>query len=278
MRSKTALILTPASSRLERQKHAVIGAQRQGYEVKEFSTKVPDDNAEFAICSGFRKNSLVGRQFCAAHGIPVMIVELGYLRRSNGNTDTAGYFQCGWERIGWMPQGPVPDDRWRALGLTLQPLKEITGGQYILLAGQVGFDAQHNLSSADLTRWLMQEGRAANAEIGNTAPLVYRPHPMQPHTRLLSTLKHVRQDPKTVSMDAAMAGARLLVTYNSTTGVEAMLRGVRVRSHPSAHYHTAAASTDEGTRQDYMHRLAYAQWTLTEMAEGKNLEFLLQHR
>ena len=80
-----------------------------------------------------------------------------------------------------------------------------------------------------------------------------------------------------MGLDQALDGARALITFNSTAGVGAMLQGVKVISHPSAHYHAAGQATDERIRQDYMHRLAYAQWKLEEFSSGEAVEFVLQH-
>jgi capsule polysaccharide export protein KpsC/LpsZ len=149
----------------------------------------------------------------------------------------------------------------------------------ILVAGQVGQDAQHNCSSAALGGWLVQRVLLLKRENPTWAdlPVVFRPHPHQATTTLPGGLVHQRQLPKQVPLADALDNAEVVVTYNSTLGIDAMLRGVPVLSHPCAHYHDHAVE-DYGTRLKYLSRLAYAQWKLSEFESGEALEFLLRYR
>lgn len=267
------LNLTPEATHLARQRSLLAGVRSLGYTVEPFDGRAEQTKAEFAVCSGMRNNSAFGRKFCATWGIPVMIIELGYLRRASNNEDLSGYFQLGWDRIGWVPAS-APPDRFRRLGLEVVVKKE-PGRGYILVAGQVGMDAQHNLSTTELMLWLGKEADKARKQTG--LPVVFRPHPMQTGTRMCGFLGYTLQPPGTVGLVKALDAAEMVVTYNSTTGVDAMLRGIPVTSHPKAHYHGHAVR-DFDTRIAYLNRLAYAQWNLDELANGEAVKYLLGNK
>lgn len=269
--SSSALLLTPAASGLLRQAALVEGFEGAGYTVTPFegwrSTRSPD----LAICSGMRNNSLKGRNYCRSRGIDIAVVELGYLRRANSNADLEGYFQLGWNRIGWLPE-KAPEDRWKALGMGLEPIRN--GGEYVLVLGQVGFDAQHGLSTHELAGWLLRAARQTAVELQK--PVLYRPHPLQPNTRLSPGFPHKQMNVKTTTLEQALDRAAAVVTYNSTAAVEAIRCGVRVVCAPTAHFHQVGA--DLTLREDYFQRLAYAQWTLEELRSGEAVRFILAQR
>lgn len=258
------------------------GAETLGYQRDSLSPK-----CEFAVCSGMRRTTMIPRAQAVKAGIPVIILELGYMRRCSGAASLIGYNQAGWNKIGWTPDFECPPDRLDKLGLEIlserPPFKNTIlpnnppGG--ILIAGQVGQDAQHNLSSVELCQWLVRRYRSLILEDPSLrkCPVVFRPHPNQDKTALPPVLIHQRQLPKSVPVNDALDNARLLLTYNSTLGVEAMLRGVPVVSHPCAHYHRHAVE-DMATRMNYLRRLAYAQWNVQEVESGEALEFLLAHK
>lgn len=232
--------------------------------------EVARSGADFAVCSGMNRLSVAGRAECVKLGIPVLIVELGYLRRANNNRDLLGYYQLGWDRLCWTPE-TAASDRFDALGLTVT---DAAGGQAILVASQVGNDAQHRMTAAELNTWLRCESAIVAAELRQ--PRIWRPHPNQVD-QVPSDWPAARvQLPAKVPLSQALNGISTVVTYNSTFGVDAMLQGVPVHSHPSAHYHRHAVA-DRPTRLAYLHRLAYAQWTLDEMRDGTALDFVLNH-
>ena len=258
------------------------GASALGYQQTSIS---PD--CEFAVVSGTRRATLLPRSRATSMGVPIIVLELGYLRRSKGASFLTGYNQAGWGKIGWVPDFECPSDRLDKLGLDIlkrrPPFKEVVSNNNpagsILIAGQVGQDAQHNLTSQELCLWLARRYRQLVSEDRSlaSAPVVFRPHPNQDKTQLSEALRHQRQLPSSVAIDDAIDNARILLTYNSTLGVDAMLRGVPVVSHPCAHYHRYAVE-DHDTRLGYLRRLAYAQWDLAEFESGEALEFLLRNK
>ncbi len=220
-----------------------------------------------------KSNTDKARKFCAQYGIPVMLVELGFLRRANNNGDINGYFQLGWNRLCDIP--PKADSaRWEALKLDILEKPE-EAGEYLLVASQVGFDAQHNLSSPDLIRFLTRKAQEAVRVVRR--PLIWRPHPQQTYVKPEGWNLKMIQDPKRVPLDEAIRRAAAVVTYNSTLGIDAMLRAVPVYCHDRAHY-AQCARGNFASRLDYMHRLAYAQWTLPELESGEAVSYMLSRK
>lgn len=251
------------------------GLHRVGYSTEILNSQYPvnaDSIAgkyEFAVCSGAHKSTLRGREACIKAGIPVLFVELGYLKRSYGSSDSSGYFQLGWNKLCSIPES-VPGDRWDKLGI--QVVEHAPPGAYVLTATQVGNDAQHNLSSKALEIWLTS--KAAEIAGSRQLPAVWRQHPSQTYLRPERWPESRVQSPKKVPLGQALREADCVVTYNSTLGVDAMLYGLEVYSHPSAHY-AGHAVRDLETRLRYLRRLAYAQWNFQELESGEGVEFVL---
>src|SRR5574343_862672 len=53
-----------------------------------------------------------------ALGVPVLIIDAGYLRRE------ANYWQVGWNRLNWITPSQCQPDRWKALGLSMTKGKQ----------------------------------------------------------------------------------------------------------------------------------------------------------
>ena len=78
----------------------------------------------------------------------------------------------------------------------------------------------------------------------------------------------------TGKLRSTLDGARCVVTWNSTTGVDAIIAGVPViamdpgaMAWPVAS-HTLSAPLRRPARTEWLNRLGYSQWTEREMREG----------
>lgn len=190
--------------------------------------------------------------------IPVLVLDAGYLKRDDG------YCQIGLRALNQLPGFECPADRFEALGLNIAK----TGGNpdgYTLVCGQIANDAAHGMDAHTHRTWLREQMAAyENA--------VYRPHP-----RGGIAIPGFVGDSRVI--DDALAGARLVVTYNSGTGHEALLAGVPVIAHGPAAYDSLVGerlpSTEE--RLAYFNRLAYAQWTMDEIRTARCFDFVLNH-
>jgi hypothetical protein len=282
---KKAVLISPSKAAAAPVKAFMESVAKAGYSVSTV-TELTDvammthlfREAEFAVSYGVRSNTGPGRYYCTMAGTPYIVGDLGYLKRSKGSWDSSGYFQYGWNRIGWVPEGPCPSDRFDRLEIEVLR-KKVRKGEGILIAGQVGGDGQHNMTSKQMSKWLCEFTRR-KVQFLPYYKLTYRPHPVTP-TTVLGKVRGgkavIHQNPALVSAIDALDAAEMLVTYNSTLGVEAMIRAVPVLCAPQAHYHAVAAAGYE-ERLAYLHRLAYAQWTIDEVTRGEALDFLLQNK
>jgi hypothetical protein len=140
----------------------------------------------------------------------------------------------------------------------LKPWRAAPG--YALLIGQVSGDAA--VRDLDMDAWIKEQTVALEA-LG--WEVKFRPHPFT---------RPVRQ-----SLAQQLAGAGLCVTYNSTTGVEAVLAGVPTITMDegamawdvSGHTLTDILCHD---REQWAHNLAWTSWTLDEIAAGLPYEHL----
>lgn len=182
----------------------------------------------------------------AAKGVRSLVADLSYFR------DVPGYWQLGDGALNRIPSFACPPDRFKALGL---PVKAFGGNAkgYTLIAAQRPHDASHGLSADGYATWLdAQDGKV-------------RPHPLE------STPDN--------SLADDLAGAKLVRTLCSTTGLDALLAGVpAVAELPDRAVwgelsgETLPSMTD---RIALFSRIAYAQWTLDEIASGEAIKFTL---
>lgn len=203
-------------------------------------------------CWGWRN----GRQH-RARGRDVLVLERGYLG------DRFAYTSIAWNGLNGRGEFPeYPDDggtRFRALGLELKPW---SGGEYVLIAGQVPGDAA--LQGRDLRTWYASEAAAA-AETWRL-PVKFRPHP------LAYRRGPVRPVPGTEMAEGDLAqtlvGAAVVVTFNSNLGVDALLAG---KSATCADSGSMIWGVSWACREQWAHRLAWKQWSIDEIRSGEAL-------
>ena len=238
-----------------------------------------------AFTSGMHPVEGWARGVLKAAGIPLVILDLGYINRASHAQDATGYNQMGIGRVGAIPSIPCPGDRLTALGVMLSPPAAQNRGKVALILGQMPGDSQHGLNSVALSAYLSERAgywQAKGYEIH------YRPHP-NAQAMGLQPIPYVRtRQSNEESLSKALSEARVAVTYNSTSAVEAILAGVPVDCHRDAHYALVAdygwgaESEAEGHAyisvqdvHEYLCRLAYAQWTISEIQNGGALFWLI---
>ncbi len=230
-------------------------------------------DVRFAFTCGMHDREAVARGFLRGAGVPLLVLDLGYFHRASGASDTEGYNQLGIGRLNWVSPKPAGARafaaRFEAHRLTLA--EPIQGGRdkVALILGQVPGDSQHGLTEHGLVRWLEEE---AAALLADGYRLRFRAHPMAPQVRLRAL--RAEHSPAGRSLAADLAEAALAVAYNSTAGLEALLSGVQVRCHPSAHYAHVADLADRGALLSHLHRLAWSQWTCAELRGGEPLRWI----
>ena len=150
----------------------------------------------------------------------------------------------------------------------LKPWKE--GGDYALLMGQVCGDA--SLAGMDIKAWYGETARRLG-DLGWT--VMFRPHPRYPTAAPDGAYALVG------SLEGALSGAAFVVTWNSTSGVDAALIGVPVvaMDRGSMAWDVAAHSIEELNyekcdRLRWAERLTYTMWSDGEISGGAAWEHL----
>lgn len=180
----------------------------------------------------------------------ILVMERGHIQDRNV------YASVGWGGLARRGRYPIAGDggaRWNSLfGRLMQPWRNGVG--YALLIGQVEGDAA--IRDLDMAAWIREQTTALQA---NGWEVRFRPHPYARRSR--------------TSLADDLAGAGLCVTYNSTTGVEAVLAGVPTITmdegamawEVSGH---AIGDIQRPNRDRWAHNLAWTSWTLDEIAQG----------
>jgi hypothetical protein len=206
----------------------------------------PDDTV---ICWGWRE----GQQH-RARGSQVLVMERGYIG------DRFVWTSLAWNGLNNLGDFPsINDSGARFLKHfpgALQPWQP--EGAYVLIAGQVPGDM--SLRGTCLADWYAAKA-AEYAAQGD--PVRFRPHPLahrREPVRLVPGAPILSGD-----LAVALAGAKLVVTFNSNLGVDALLAGKPTSVADSG---GMAYGITEATREDWAHRLAWRQFTIDEIESG----------
>ena len=212
-----------------------------------------------------------------AYGTPVLVVDLGYLKRGNlvearANPNTV-YWSVNLNGLnGWgdPPRSPMPHDRWQALDIELAPWRE--GGSHILVCGQKPHDAA--IDGINPITFLTQT--IAQLQQITDRPIRWRPHPNDATNRRVTIDGAEKSVAATLQED--LQDCYAVVAYNSNSLVEALLAGVPVYVlGPGAvaagmGYTELTEETIDNPlfpdREQFFADLAYRQWTIPEFEQG----------
>lgn len=242
------------------------GLRINGIEVTETTSELAARGHDFAVCWGWRR----GRAL-KGMGLRVLVVERGYLG------DRFNWTSLAWDGLNGRgdfclgDSVPFLDPQRRAIMVdTLKPWRGGIG-KSIVIMGQVPGD--ESLQGRDLGPWYLAQARTASDRF--RMPVVLRPHPIAVQRRL-----HVRSGVEEIaaSLDETLAAAAAVITFNSNSGVDALMAGVpTVATDPgSMAWGLAAPSIDslrlpapepEG-RTIWAAKVAWCQWTPQELAAG----------
>lgn len=196
-------------------------------------------------------------------GRNVLVMERAYIG------DRFRWYSLGWNGLNGRALFPKQNDpsRWdRYFGD--ETLKPWHSGKYALVLGQVTGDAA--VRGVNFRQWA-DDSIEALRSMG--WPVRWRPHPQAPNDC-------VACEPIGGTLDEALAGAGLAVTYNSNSGVDAVLagtptvvcdRGGMAFDIAANHVEDDPVKTD---RRPWAHRLAWCQWLPGEIESGEAWEHL----
>jgi len=236
------------------------GLAKRGWSVEHSEGEKPCD---LLVLWGVRRKDVIARQKAA--GGEVLILERSYLGDRFLYTSTS--FGGGLNGRGEF-RGPHDDpSRFRRLfGNLMQPWSERDG--YALLIGQVPGD--QSIRHADIDAWYRQSVAALKRH--GWADVRFRPHPLAGRRGGPSMIMGASHNDGPLA--DAFAGAGAVVTFNSNTGVEAVLAGVPTiaMDEGSMAWAVAGHQVTEIIRPDreaWAARLAWCQWTRDEMQSGE---------
>lgn len=246
-------------------RHGLIEAGQQA-RLRSLSDYGPGCTESFDAVAVFGLHGKGGSILNDYRGIPAVVVDYGYLRRTHGQADWAsGYWQVSINCLNNIPPWPCPPARFDALGLGIAERGGDPNG-YALICPQTPDDAAHGLDQGAMEAWVARQATAyPNARI--------RPHPKAAELTYDLPLAPL-------GMAEALTGARLVVTGNSNMGHDALLAGVPVIStFPGAAWDYLSGEQLPGITQRlaHFHRCAWGQWTWQEFRSGIAARFLVEH-
>ena len=223
-------------------------------------------DCDIAVIFGLVKHSYPAtwakREVLARHsGRRLIVIESAFLRRGE-------YYQIGFGgaagHADFRNQG-APADRWRALGVNSKPWRRRPDGP-VVVCGQLRRDTQVQDSDHDAwCRRVVEHYRRRGARV------LFRPHPREREPGSYGVPSHLID---TRPLRDVLAEAQCFVTYNSTAGVDAAIKGVPVVACDAGSMAWPVAAHGLGapprfpSRRAWLAGLGYAQWTLAEMRAG----------
>ena len=211
----------------------------------------------------FSKTAPKGEIMRLHTGRRLLCVEEAFVRRGD-------FYQVGWGGFAGnadFNNANVPGDRWRSFGVKVAEWQRNPTG-HVVVMGQLGRDVQvQDTNHYGWCRWACNMLQSAGQKV------IFRPHPKEPANKIYdipTSLIH------SGTMAEALYGAKSVVTWNSTSAVDAILAGIPAVAMDSGSIAYPISGHDIGDairpeyppRMKWLSRIGYSQWTLDEMANG----------
>lgn len=220
---------------------------------------------KFVACWGWRLGKNLRLQ-----GHEVLVMERAYLG------DRFSWTSLAWNGLNGHGQfASAPNDDGQRFKTNFAPLKPWnTDGGYVLIMGQVPGDA--SLRGQDLMPWYVATAKQASELHG--LPVHFRAHPEAKRKGFRHVVKGTVCSKGT--LDEAISGAALVITYNSNSGVDAVIAGKpTVAVDPGSmawpvtgHFVNAIITP---SRERWAHELAWKQWRIDEIKSGQAISALI---
>lgn len=207
----------------------------------------------------------------AAQGVTVCLIDLPHLARG------CSQWRISPPDLQFLPEfeGEVPAHRLDQLGLNTEKPRTRKKAQTVVVVGQRGGDPTHGMSSTEFRAW-------ATAAIETVhrlcdSKVIWRPHPKDVYE--IDTADEF-SDPRTQTLSEAFENAWLVVAYNSTAGLDALIAGIPVVTEGPSVYneitHTfrefsKIGPVDEKERERVLRKIAHTQWSDDEIDSGEAL-------
>lgn len=201
--------------------------------------------------------------------LDVIVLETGYVNRGDGeNRHYAAGFNGLNGRADFRNKSMGPE-RWDSLKVQLRPYSR---GENILLCGQVPWDG--SVDHIEYEKWLNEMAKTLQSL--TTRPIVFRPHPLVKLGRIQGC------GYSTGPLEKDLETAHCVVTFNSNTGVDALIYGKPVFAFDEGSMYSEIANKNLKTlesptyydRKQWANNIAFSQWTPAEMREGKTWQHL----
>jgi len=236
------------------------GLSAAGFDVLAGVPDAPHCGDVLVIWNRYGEHEVIADRFEAAGG-HVLVAENGYLGAggTSPKADVAGGPQPGHyyalARHAHNGRGQWPDggpERFQALGVTLKPWRDMDAGKYVLVAPNRSFGMRGGIMPND---WA-ERAAADLRRIGFAVRIRRHPGNMRPDR----------------SLEEDLAEASWVRVWSSSVGVRALIEGLRVAV--DAPWWICKNWQDVG-RERALQRMAWAQWTVDEIANGTAIRALI---
>lgn len=258
---------------------AALGLAHLGYRVipqipGAWEKSQAERNLDAVVVHGLRGRSGEAAEYYGSVGADVALIDLPHLR-------VEGQYRVTPARHDWLPtfEGLPPIDRLEALGIEPLSRKRVKS-QSVLFVGQVGGDSAHGMDGGAYRRWAAKTLETIRSL--TDSKITWRPHPED--RWFLEGVDGV-SDPQLETLTEALDRSWVVVTYNSTAGLEALISGLPVVAEGPAVYSDLSWRLNMLPKlgppgvddvRDLLAAIAYTQWTPGEIASGLPLEMALR--
>lgn len=243
-------------------RHAFVeGLQKAGYSITD-SLALPSSKDDLLVIWNRYGQFESRANNWEANGGTVLVAENGYVGKDQDGLQYYALAVHGHNGSGWFPVGD--EDRFSKLNIELKPFIHRKG--YYLVCGQRGIGSALMASPPN---W-HERARNYLRSLKPLPEVKVRLHP-GPH------------DP-VVKLEDDFAGASICIIWSSSSGVKALIEGIPVK-YDAPHWICSPSATrlrsgemlrDEGARLHALQRMAWAQWSVAELASGEPFVRILE--
>lgn len=222
----------------------------------------PPKNVDFLAVWGWRRAPL-----WRARGHEILVMERGYIG------DRFEWTSIGWNGLNGRARFNSAFDTGERLetnyGKLIKPWRHKKNG-YALIMGQVPGDAA--LAGTDIFKWAVNTAEELKA-FGHEVR--YRHHPLA-----FNNLRPTPLPSMPGTLDEALAGAKFVVTYNSNSGVDAVINGIPTVTTDVGAMAWPVTSHDTEMpiitpdRKQWLIDMSWKQWSLDEIKSGSFWQYV----